>query len=152
MGLGTTLLALQEGTPFGAFSVGAWSAFPRTGTSEIDPYARALIARSGELPMGAGDGVAHFAHLGGFLGAWVYLKVLDRTTGARRFQARAVAAAPPSAATTSSAVARWSRIEREGLHPVNLEELDRVMAKLQREGVSRLTDGEKEFLERFSQR
>jgi len=27
-----------------------------------------------------------------------------------------------------------------------------VMAKLQREGVSRLTDGEKEFLERFSQR
>ncbi len=101
---------------------------------------------------GAGDGVAHFTHLGGFLGAWVYLKVLDRTTGARRFQARAVAAAPPSVATTSSAVARWSRIQREGLHPVNLEELDRVMAKLQREGVSRLTDGEKEFLERFSQR
>ena len=61
VGLGTTLLALQEGTPFGAFSVGAWSAFPRTGTSEIDPYARALIARSGELPMGAGDGVAFIA-------------------------------------------------------------------------------------------
>jgi hypothetical protein len=49
-------------------------------------------------------------------------------------------------------VARWSRIEREGLHPVNLEELDRVMAKLQREGVARLTDGEREFLERFSKR
>jgi hypothetical protein len=27
-----------------------------------------------------------------------------------------------------------------------------VMAKLQHEGVARLTDGEKEFLERFSQR
>lgn len=100
---------------------------------------------------GAGDGVAHFAHLGGFLGAWIYLKVLDRTSGARRFQARAVVAAP-SLATTSAAVARWSHIQREGLHPVNLEELDRVMAKLQREGVARLTDGEKEFLERFSQR
>lgn len=100
---------------------------------------------------GAGDGVAHFAHLGGFLGAWIYLKVLDRTSGARRFQARAVASAP-SLATTSSAVARWSHIQREGLHPVNLEELDRVMAKLQREGVARLTDGEKEFLERFSKR
>jgi membrane associated rhomboid family serine protease len=101
---------------------------------------------------GSGDGIAHFAHLGGFLGAWIYLKVLDRTTGARRFQARAVAAAPPSVATTTSAVARWSHIKREGLHPVNLEELDRVLAKLQREGVGRLTDGEKEFLERFSQR
>lgn len=100
---------------------------------------------------GAGDGVAHFAHLGGFLGAWIYLKVLDRTSGARRFQARAVASTP-SLATTSSAVARWSHIQREGLHPVNLEELDRVMAKLQREGVARLTDTEKEFLERFSQR
>jgi len=100
---------------------------------------------------GAGDGVAHFAHLGGFLGAWIYLKVLDRTSGARRFQARAVASAP-SLATTSSAVARWSHIQREGLHPVNLEELDRVMAKLQQEGVARLTDGEKEFLERFSKR
>jgi membrane associated rhomboid family serine protease len=100
---------------------------------------------------GAGDGIAHFAHLGGFLGAWIYLKVLDRTSGARRFQARAVASTP-SLATTSSAVARWSHIQREGLHPVNLEELDRVMAKLQREGVARLTDTEKEFLERFSKR
>jgi hypothetical protein len=61
VGLGTTLLALQEGTPFGSFTVGAWTAWPRTGTSDIDPYARALIARSGELPMGAGDGVAFIA-------------------------------------------------------------------------------------------
>lgn len=61
VGLGTTLLALQEGTPFGSFKVGAWTAWPRTGTADIDPYARALIARSGELPMGAGDGVAFVA-------------------------------------------------------------------------------------------
>jgi len=100
---------------------------------------------------GAGDGIAHFAHLGGFAGAWIYLKIIDRTSGARRFQARAVAA-PPSISSSTAAVARWSHIQREGLHPVNLEELDRVMAKLQREGVARLTDGEKEFLERFSKR
>ena len=62
VGLGSTLLALQDGTPFGAFSVGPWTAWPRTGTSDIDPYARALIARSGELPMGAGDGVAFVAN------------------------------------------------------------------------------------------
>ena len=34
-----------------------------TGTADIDPYARALVARSGELPIGAGDGVA-FSHQG----------------------------------------------------------------------------------------
>lgn len=61
VGLGTTLFALREGTPFGAFTVGAWTAWPRTGTSDIDPYARALVARSGELPMGAGDGIAFVA-------------------------------------------------------------------------------------------
>jgi len=99
---------------------------------------------------GSGDGIAHFAHLGGFLGAWIYLKVMERTSGARRFQARAAPTAP--SISSASAVARWSHINREGMHPVNLEELDRVMAKLQQEGVGRLTDGEKEFLERFSQR
>ncbi|HQR16960.1 MAG TPA: rhomboid family intramembrane serine protease, partial [Gemmatimonadales bacterium] len=101
---------------------------------------------------GAGDGIAHFAHLGGFLGAWVYLRVLDQTTGAKRFRAHAVAAARPTLEAPSSAVARWSKIDRTNLHPVNLEELDRVLAKLQQEGIGRLTDGEREFLERFSQR
>ena len=52
------------------------------------------------------------------------------------------------------ASARDQRQDRLLAPPVRvaLEELDRVMAKLQREGVGRLTDGEKEFLERFSQR
>jgi len=99
---------------------------------------------------GAGDGIAHFAHLGGFLGAWIYLKVMERTSGAKRFQAQAVTQAP--AISSSAAVARWSHIKREGLHPVNLEELDRVMAKLQLEGFARLTESERQFLERFSQR
>jgi hypothetical protein len=65
---------------------------------------------------------------------------------------RPTTTARPSLDPPSSSVARWSRIEREGLHPVNLEELDRVLAKIQQEGVGRLTDGEKEFLERFSLR
>jgi hypothetical protein len=61
VGLGSTHYALHGGTPFGAFTVGPWTAWPRTGTPDIDPYARALVARSGELPMGAGDGVAFVA-------------------------------------------------------------------------------------------
>jgi hypothetical protein len=61
VGLGTTWLALSRGTAFGAIQIGAWTAWPKTGTREIDPYGRAAIARSGELPVGSGDGVAFYA-------------------------------------------------------------------------------------------
>jgi hypothetical protein len=60
-GLGLTQFALTRGTAFGAITIGAWTAWPKTGTADIDPYARAAIARSGELPIGSGDGVAFFA-------------------------------------------------------------------------------------------
>lgn len=59
-GLGLTQFALTRGTAFGAITIGAWTAWPKTGTADIDPYARATIARSGELPIGSGDGVAFF--------------------------------------------------------------------------------------------
>ncbi len=61
VGLGATWLALTRGTAFGAVAIGAWTAWPKSGTREVDPYARAAIARSGELPVGSGDGVAFVA-------------------------------------------------------------------------------------------
>ncbi len=61
IGLGSTWLVLTRGGAFGAITLGAWSAQPKTGTADIDPYARAAIARSGELPVGLGDGVAFTA-------------------------------------------------------------------------------------------
>jgi hypothetical protein len=61
VGLGTTWMALSRGTAFGAVSIGAWTAWPRIGTRDVDPYARATMARSGELPVGSGDGVAFVA-------------------------------------------------------------------------------------------
>jgi hypothetical protein len=61
VGLGMTQFALTRGTAFGAMTIGAWTAWPKTGTNDIDPYARASIARTGELPVGSGDGVAFFA-------------------------------------------------------------------------------------------
>src|ERR1044072_2675753 len=60
-GLGLTQLALTRGAAFGAITLGAWTARPKPGTSDIAPYARAAIARSGDLPIGSGDGVAFFA-------------------------------------------------------------------------------------------
>jgi hypothetical protein len=64
IGLGTTWIVLTEGSAYGGVTVGAWTAWPRNGTAGIDPYARAMVARSGELPIGSGDGVAFFARTG----------------------------------------------------------------------------------------
>jgi hypothetical protein len=61
IGLGATYFALTRGAAFGALTIGAWTAYPRTGTADADPYARAAIARSGRLPTGLGDGVAFTA-------------------------------------------------------------------------------------------
>ena len=61
IGLGLTWTALTEGTAYGGVTIGAWTAWPRNGTPGIDPYAKAIVARTGELPVGSGDGVAFYA-------------------------------------------------------------------------------------------
>lgn len=61
VGLGLTWFTVASGMGFGAISIGAWTAQPKTGTSDIDPYARAVVVRSGQLPIGSGDGVAFIA-------------------------------------------------------------------------------------------
>jgi hypothetical protein len=60
-GLGATWYATTRGVSFGTIALGAWAAHPKSGTQDIDPYARAAIARSGELPLGSGDGVSFMA-------------------------------------------------------------------------------------------
>jgi hypothetical protein len=61
LGLGATWFALSRGVAFGGVTIGAWTAWPKTGTPDIDPYARAVVAQTGRLPIGSGDGVAFFA-------------------------------------------------------------------------------------------
>ena len=97
---------------------------------------------------GIGDaGVAHFAHLGGFLGAFLYLKWSESHSPGAKFKARATAGLAP---TSASDVQRWRRISREGLHPINRDELDRVLAKVDTQGASSLTPDERAFLNRLS--
>ena len=61
IGLGSTWFALTRNVAFGAMQIGSWTSYPKSGSAEIDPSARASIARTGELPMGLGDGVAFIA-------------------------------------------------------------------------------------------
>jgi hypothetical protein len=61
VGLGSTYFALSRGAAFGALTIGSWTAWPKSGTVDADPYARATIARTGQLPMALGDGVSFSA-------------------------------------------------------------------------------------------
>ena len=61
VGVGTTWMTATKGTDLGTLTIGAWTARPKTGTADIDPYSRATIVRNGELPIGTGDGVAFTA-------------------------------------------------------------------------------------------
>ena len=109
---------------------------------------------------GLEQGVAHFIHLGGFLGGWLYCLWLDHGTGAAAFRRRAFSdpTRPPAPSTAAiqaaihDRLARWNAIQADQLHPVNREELERIRAKLSAQGLGALTPGDLEFLERFSGR
>jgi len=94
-------------------------------------------------------GIANFAHLGGFAGGFLYLRWIELRSPAVQFRARTAAGAPRSSAAD---LERWKRIQPDGLHPVNREEYERVMAKVATAGAASLTPDERAFLERFSAR
>jgi hypothetical protein len=61
VGLVLTFSTLERGFGFGAVRAGPWTAWPRVGASDIDPYARAVLSRSGEIPLAAAQGIAFYA-------------------------------------------------------------------------------------------
>lgn len=101
---------------------------------------------------GAGGSVAHFAHLGGFVGGWIYLKLLERQSGARKFQKKVRQAQRIDTAATGRDLERWRRIDRSDLHPLNREEYERILGKAEAVGVRSLSDQERAFMERVSGR
>ncbi|MGJ0503282.1 MAG: DUF1214 domain-containing protein [Methylocystis sp.] len=61
IGLLATVLSLNAGYGFNSLRAGPWKAWPYIGGADIDPYARAVIARSGEAPLGRDQGLAFIA-------------------------------------------------------------------------------------------
>ncbi len=96
---------------------------------------------------GAMGGIAHFAHLGGFLGGYLYVRWIDRKARARQREFAQKLAVPKG-----DDLEKWKAISRDALHEVNREEFDRIMMKLNTSGPASLTDREREFLDRFSSR
>ena len=92
---------------------------------------------------GARSGIAHFAHLGGYAGAYLYLRWLDRSRGAFRKKA---------SRPTREAEGRlggWRSIDRNRIHEANREEVDRILDKIGAHGVGALTPQERTFLSNF---
>lgn len=98
---------------------------------------------------GSQGGVAHFAHLGGFAGGYLYLKWRERTSPAARFRAKA---APAPKKMSGGDVERWRKVNLETLHQVNREEYQRILRKIESDGAGSLTASERAFLDRFASR
>lgn len=92
-------------------------------------------------------GVAHLAHLGGFVGAAIFLFVIERR---RKITTSAFRAEPRPAAPRSDDMRRWATIPRNELHEINRQEVDRLLDKISSKGIASLTPAERAALDRFS--
>ena len=95
---------------------------------------------------GAQRGTAHFAHLGGYVGAWAYLWYLTRrlTASSRAWQRQVNA---PVGKVESL---HLGTIDLERIHPVNRDEVARIVAKAKSSGLESLTNQERTFLAHFT--
>ena len=94
---------------------------------------------------GSRGGIADFAHLGGYAGAFLYLKWIDRRSSARRFREQVRAPAPQA----NEALERWRSIDTRSIHEVNRQEVDRILDKIGATGLASLTAQERTFLSNF---
>jgi membrane associated rhomboid family serine protease len=105
-----------------------------------------IITTAGSIWAGfsnGGSGIAHFAHLGGYLGAYLYLVWINRGRGKFRKQINAVPA------KAEEKLIDWKSIDRTGVHSLNREELDRILDKINSKGINSLTPQERLFLSNF---
>lgn len=104
--------------------------------------------------LGARDGIAHLAHLGGFLFGFVYLRV----EGSVRARAREVFHAPrmahvvPPRRSRAKAHADMPQAPPKRREPSVYDEVDRVLDKISEHGMDSLTPEEQRLLSDVSRR
>lgn len=101
---------------------------------------------------GSSDGVAHFAHLGGFAAGFLYLK-LDNTTGnplqkMRKLVTRRKFKVVPGASAAKTEPPKPRRRDDDRV----LDEVDRVLDKISTQGMASLTPEERKLLDEVSRR
>ncbi len=98
------------------------------------------------------DGVAHLAHLGGFVTGFLYLKAADWRLGRAERQLRR--ASQPSVLVHPGRAARGSDAPkgRRGERDPAQAEVDRVLDKISARGIDSLTPAERRFLAEMSRK
>lgn len=167
-GLGGALLSLftpyaavigASGAVFGvmlAFAV-FWPHEPIMLWAIVPVPARVLVIIMAVLSLysglsGAGAGIAHFAHLGGFLGGYLYLRVHRRREWQRIERAGKPTVVERVAAELRIDTSRWEAIRSEDLHEINRAEVERIMTKMRTSGAASLTPDERAFMDRMAAR
>lgn len=102
---------------------------------------------------GSSDGVAHFAHLGGFAAGFLYIR-LDNATGSplqkmKKMVARRKFKVVPGAAVTKPEPPRTMKRRDEDRV---LDEVDKVLDKISTQGMASLTPDERKLLDEVSRR
>jgi membrane associated rhomboid family serine protease len=102
------------------------------------------------------DGIAHFAHLGGFAAAFLYLRGgawLSRPRQARPAERSPAVLVRPSASTGVQQAAEYAPPPPRRSADASVKaELDRVLDKISERGPSSLTAEERRFLDEMSKR
>jgi membrane associated rhomboid family serine protease len=94
---------------------------------------------------GSGGGVAHFAHLGGYAGAFVYLRWIGAAgeRSRKKFRERA------HGSVSNGALGNWRKVDASRIHALNREEVNRILDKISAHGLDSLTPQERLFLSNF---
>ena len=61
LGLAATFVAVEGDTGLGMLAAGPWRSYVKAGSPDIDPYALARFARSGEIPLALAEGLSFVA-------------------------------------------------------------------------------------------
>ena len=61
IGLWATALTLRDASGFDAAKIGPWTISQKAGAIDADPYTRAALERSGEIPLAVGEGLQFIA-------------------------------------------------------------------------------------------
>lgn len=93
---------------------------------------------------GSAGGVADFAHLGGYVGAYLYLKWIERSQKVRKAAIRRHLTGP------AVPVRNWRAIDLGRVHEVNRDEVNRLLDKINSSGLESLTPQELTFLSHFT--
>ena len=100
---------------------------------------------------GSDGGTAHFAHLGGLAVGAGFLRLRDRhaSKGRREFQ-RKVQQTRSTDGSEGDTRKRWGAIDLASMHDLNRNEVEELLARVDREGMRALSMDERQFLDRMA--